>query len=192
MVRNYKSLKIIIVAAFAVTMIFSCGNSMNSIQEVAVKDTLPVEQALDVTMYYSDSGHIEACLTAPVTKRYESKDQKGILKLTDGLKVIFYDSLGREETVLTARYGERFDELQRIEVKYDVVIITADSEKMYTDHLIWDEKANRVYSNVFIKIITPDKIIWGDGFESDESFDQYRILRPKGEIEIKDDKNASE
>lgn len=177
---------------FLVTMFFSCGNSMNSIQEVAVKDTLPVEQALDVTMYYSDSGHIEACLTAPVTKRYENKDQKGILKLTDGLKVIFYDSLGREETVLTARYGERFDELQRIEIKYDVVIITADSEKMYTDHLIWDEKANRVYSNVFIKIITPDKIIWGDGFESDESFDQYRILRPKGEIEIKDDKNASE
>lgn len=165
---------------------------MNSIQEVAVKDTLPVEQALDVTMYYSDSGHIEACLTAPVMKRFESKDQKGILKLTDGLKVIFYDSLGQEETVLTANYGERFDELQRIDIKYDVVIITSDSEKMYTDHLIWDEKANRIYSNVFIKIITPDKIIWGDGFESDERFDQYRILMPKGEIDIKDDKNASE
>ena len=93
-----------------------------------------------------------------------------------------------KETLLTAKYGERFDELQRIEVKYDVVVITADSEKMYTDHLIWDERANRIYSDVFIKIITPDKIIWGDGFESDERFSQYRILRPKGEIQIKEDK----
>lgn len=155
-------------------------------------DTLPVELARDVTMYYSDSGHIEACMTAPLMKRYESKEQRGILKLTEGLNVVFFDSLGNKETVVTARYGERFDELQRIELKYDVVVITADSEKMYTDHLIWDEKENRVYSNVFIKIITPDKIIWGDGFESDERFDQYRILRPKGEIEIKDDKNLSE
>ena len=103
---------------------------MNSIQEVAVKDTLPVEKALDVTMYYSDSGHIEACLTAPVMKRYENKDQKGILKLTDGLKVIVYDSLGREETVLTAKYGERFDELQGFVVNFDVVIISAESEIM--------------------------------------------------------------
>ncbi|HPB01673.1 MAG: LPS export ABC transporter periplasmic protein LptC [Bacteroidales bacterium] len=188
----HKIFIISIVAAMAVTMFFSCGNSMNSIKEVTVKDTLPVEQAMDVTMYYSDSGHIEACLTAPVMKRFDNKDQKGVLKLTEGLKVIFYDSLGQEETVLTARYGERLDELQRIDVKYDVVIITADSEKMYTDHLIWDERANRIYSNEFIKIITPDKIIWGDGFESDERFDNYRIMRVKGEIEIKDDKNTSE
>lgn len=181
-----------IVTIIMVTMLFSCGNSINSIQEVAVKDTFPVEQARDVKMYYSDSGHIEACLTAPVMKRYENDNQKGILKLTEGLKVVFYDSLGNEETVLTAKYGERFDELQRIVVKYDVVVITSDSEKMYTDHLIWDERANRVYSDVFVKIITPDKIIWGDGFESDESFDQYQILRPKGEIQINDDKNISE
>jgi len=181
-----------IVAATLATMLFSCGNTMNKIEEVAVKDTLPVEQGKDITMYYSDSGHIEACMTAPVMKRYENKEQRGILKLPNGLKVIFYDSLGREETVLTAKYGERFDELQRIEVKYDVVVITADSEKLYTDHLIWDERANRVYSDVFVKIITPDKIIWGDGFESDERFDKYKIFKIKGEIEIKDDKKTVE
>jgi len=170
------------------TMFFSCGNSSEKLNEVVLVDTLPVETAREVTMYYSDSGLIKACLTAPVMKRYENKEQKGIIKLTDGLQVVFYDSLGNKETLLTAKYGERFDELQRIEVKYDVVVITADSEKMYTDHLIWDERANRIYSDVFIKIITPDKIIWGDGFESDERFNQYKILRPKGEIQIKEDK----
>jgi len=181
-----------IVAGILATMLFSCGNSMKNIAEVAVKDTFPVEQAKNITMYYSDSGKIEACLKAPVMKRYEDKDRQGILKLTSGVKVVFYDSLGKEESVLTAKYGERNDKLQRIDVKYDVVVLTSDSTQLYSEHLIWEEKQDRIHSDVFVKIVTPDKIIWGDGFESDERFENYKILRPKGEFQIKDDKKAEQ
>ncbi|PKP04946.1 MAG: LPS export ABC transporter periplasmic protein LptC [Bacteroidetes bacterium HGW-Bacteroidetes-6] len=179
-----------IVAVFAATMLFSCGNSSETIKELPVRDTLPIEEAHDVIMYYSDSGMMKAKMTAPLMRRYEDINRRSVLKLPDGLKVVFYDSVQQPETTMTARYGERFDELQRIEVKYDVVVLTTDSKKLYSNHLIWDERLHKIYSDVFVKIITPDKIIWGDGFESDERFDQYHIIRPKGEIDMKEDKNT--
>ncbi len=179
-----------IVVVILATMLFSCGNKTEAIKDLPVRDTMPIEEARDVTMYYSDSGMIEAKMTAPLMRRYEDINRRSVLKLPEGLKVVFYDSLQNPETTMTAKYGERFDELQRIEVKYDVVVLTTDSKELHSNHLIWDEKMHKIYSNVFVKIITPDKIIWGDGFESDERFEQYHIIRPKGELDMKDDKNA--
>ncbi len=179
-----------IVTGLSVTMFFSCGNEVSEIDQVPIRDTLPVEQARDITMYYSDSGMIKARLSAPLMKRYDMAENKGLLKLPEGLEVIFFDSAGNKETVLTALYGERMDALQKIEVRHDVLVITADSKRLISDHLVWDERAHRIYSNEFVKITTPDKVIWGDGFESDERFDQYKILRPKGEFEVRKDKNT--
>lgn len=179
-----------IVVVYSATMLFSCGNRSEAIKDIPVRDTLPVEEAHDITMYYSDSGMIKAKMTAPLMRRYEDINRRSVLKLSEGLKVVFYDSVQQPETTLTAKYGERIDELQRIEVKYDVVVLTADSKKLYSNHLIWDERLHKIYSDVFVKIITPDKIIWGDGFESDERFEQYHIIRPKGEIDMNEDKNA--
>lgn len=181
-----------IVITGVITMLFSCGNATQEIEQVPVRDTLPVEQARNITMYYSDSGIIKAKMTAPLMLRYEDDKQKGVLKLPDGLKVIFYDSAGVQETVMTARYGERFDEKMIIEVKHDVLVLTTDSKRLTSNHLVWDERNHRVYSNEFVKITTPDKVIYGDGFESDENFDQYRIIKPKGEFLLKKDKNATE
>ena len=171
---------------YLVAILFSCGNSMKKIEEMNIQDTLPIEQAKDVTVFYSDSGIVRAKLKTPSLKRYDNKQVRGVTKLPLGLNVIFYDSVGAEESKLSAKYGEKFDQTGIIEVKYYVVVVNADSEKLFTDHLVWDERNNRIYSDVFVKIITKDKIIWGDGFESDDKFENYKILKPKGEIPIKD------
>ena len=74
-----------------------------------------------------------------------------------------------------------------MEAKNNVVIVNAEGEQLNTEHLIWDRKKRIIYSNVFVKITTEDEIIMGEGFESNEQFSKYKILKPKGTITKEDE-----
>lgn len=170
------------IAIITIAMLFSCGNKTKTINELPQKDTFPTEEAKDITLFYSDSGKIEAKMTAHTMKRYSTEMKK--LVFPNGIFVIFYDSLGKKESTLKANYAIRHEAEHRTEAKYDVEINTKDSTQLFSEHLIWDEVAGKIKSDVFVKIVTPDKIIWGDGFESDERMENYHINNPKGEIII--------
>ncbi len=180
----YKLLIKSIVAATLFTMLFSCGNNISDIHQISEKDTLPNEQAKDITLYFSDSGKTKVKLTAPLMRRYSSNDDN--TELPQGLFMTFYDSIGQVESTLEADYGIRYEKDLMTEVKYNVVILTSDSEEVYTDRLIWDEKKGKIYSDEFVKIVSPEKVIWGNGFESDENMEKYHIIKIKGEILIED------
>ena len=59
-------------------------------------------------------------------------------------------------------------------------------EKLNTEKLIWNELTQKIYSDEFVKVTQKDKIIYGDGFESDQSFTKYRIFKIKGVINLKE------
>ena len=59
-------------------------------------------------------------------------------------------------------------------------------EKLNTEHLIWLQEEERIYSEVFVKITTEDEIIMGDGFESNESFTNFKITHITGTILVED------
>ena len=73
-----------------------------------------------------------------------------------------------------------------MEAKGDVVFINEVGEKLNTEHLIWNQKEERIYSEEFVKITTADEIIWGEGFESNQSFTNFKIKHIKGTILVED------
>ena len=75
-----------------------------------------------------------------------------------------------------------------MEAYKDVVVINNEkNEKLNTEHLIWDQSKKMIFSNVAIKITTKDEVIFGDGLESDETFDKYEIINPTGVFHVSDD-----
>jgi LPS export ABC transporter protein LptC len=72
-----------------------------------------------------------------------------------------------------------------VEAKKNVVVINEKNEKLNTEHLIWNEKTKKIYSDEFVKITTPDEIIYGTGFEADQDFSRYKIMNIKGTITVK-------
>jgi hypothetical protein len=73
-----------------------------------------------------------------------------------------------------------------MEAKNNVVLSNSAGERLNTEHLIWDQKEDRIYSEVFTRITSPDKVIYGEGFESTPDFSKYRILKIKGIIQLKE------
>ena len=58
--------------------------------------------------------------------------------------------------------------------------------------MIWEEETEKIHTEDFVKIIRPDQIITGIGFQSDQSLQNWKIKNPKGTIyvDLKKDKNS--
>lgn len=169
------------------TTLFSCTNDMEEIKRLAVvDDTIPSMYARDVSIIQSENGHLKYILSAPLLQRYESKTGPTIV-FEEGFKVVFYDSLNPEvvRTEITAKYGINKESEKIMEAKSDVIVINhLKKEQLNTEHLVWNQVTKKVFSDVFVKITTPDKILYGEGMESDETFNRWSIRKPRGEMYI--------
>ena len=72
-----------------------------------------------------------------------------------------------------------------------MVVVNEKGEQLNTEHLVWDEKQEKLLSDEFVKITTKDEIIFGNGFEANQDFSKYRIFKIKGTISINNPRNAS-
>ena len=66
------------------------------------------------------------------------------------------------------------------------MVVNKKGETLNTEHLIWEEKTEKIHTDEFVKITTEDEVIFGHGFESNQDFSKYRIKKIKGTIDLKD------
>jgi LPS export ABC transporter protein LptC len=162
-------------------MLFACKNDMKTIDSLTLAHDRPDETAHDVEMTYSDSGRIMIRLISPVLNHYLGDEP--YLEFPDGLHLLFYDSAMRVQSELTANYGINWENKKMMEVKDDVVIINHKThETLNTEHVIWDQTAKKIYSEVFVKRTTPDGVLYGKGFDADESLNSWKLRNVSGEF----------
>lgn len=143
-------------------------------------EKFPAEVVQDAIVLYSDSGIVKVRLTAPKMEHYYEK--RPYVELTEGINLVFYNSYGKVTSHLTANYAINYENEGRLEAKGDVILINEVGEKLNTEHLIWLQKEEKIFSEVFVKITTADEIIMGDGFESNQSFTKFKITHIKGTL----------
>ena len=163
----------------------ACETDIKKVKFITTRDNLPVESAKDAEIIYSDSAVIKVKITAPQLDRYI--EENPYIELPKGIEILFYDGDLEVASQLTADYAISYEKEGMMEAKGNVVLINEQGEKLNTEHLIWDEEKELIYSNEFVKITTADEIIMGDGFESNQSFTKFKIKNIQGTITIKDD-----
>jgi len=183
-IHTFVIMRYIIISLCAMLFLTSCVNDMNQIMGMSEYDKLPAVTSYDFQMMYSDSGLVKARLTAPQRNVYEG--DAPYMEMPKGLTVIFYDAAHKPETTINAKYGIRKEKEGTMEVRNNVVVINNKGEQLNTEQLIWDEQTEKLRSDVFVKITTPEQIIFGDGLEADQNFSSYRIKKIKGTIKLKD------
>ena len=171
---------------FVFFSLLSCENKLEDVDAVSSqKNKIMVETSKDILVTYSDSAEIKAILKSPLFKNYKSDDP--YYEMPIGLEINFFSKGEKEsKSKLTANYGIRREKKKLMEVRNNVVVINNKGEKLNTEKLIWNELTQKIYSDEFVKVTQKDKIIYGDGFESDQSFTKYRIFKIKGVINLKE------
>ncbi|MGB1316703.1 MAG: LPS export ABC transporter periplasmic protein LptC [Flavobacteriales bacterium] len=186
---NNSSFKKVSELRFACLFLFAlvlagCVNDLEEVKAITSNEILPVEVADDIKIIYSDSAILKVILEAQHLERFVGENP--YLEMTNGVHVRFYNSLGTVESELSSNYAVSYENTDIMEAKENVVVVNQKGETLNTEHLIWEEKTERIHTEEFVKITTEDEVIFGHGFESNQDFTKYRIKKIKGTIDLND------
>lgn len=164
-------------------LLSACENDLEKVKLYEKPGKGPVESAKDIRLLYSDSGMVKVEVKAPLLERYEAENP--YTEMTKGVNASFFDDSMKVTSRLRADYAIRYDRELRMEARKNVVVVNSKGERLDTEHLIWDERRQKLKSEVFVKITTDEEVIYGNGFEANQDFSQYRIFNIKGIISVK-------
>ena len=175
-----KSLSLVI--GLMVLLFSACTNDINEVKRLGDAQEYPVSTTRKVEMTYSDSARLKAKIKAPLRETYIGDKQEVVFP--EGIRVEFYDSKGRIESKMRSNFAISYTGKDRLEARNNVVVENTSGDRLETEHLIWEQKEDRIHSDVFTRITSPDRVIYGDGFESNQDFSKYRILKVRGVINL--------
>ena len=139
---------------------------------------------------FSDSAHLKARIVSDkvIEKHEERKDQKiTIHYLSGGVKAEFFGSLGQVETIITSQEASIQKEEGIAELTGNVIATNAKGERLETEKLFWNKNKDLIYTPLFVRIQTQDKMMTGDGFESKTDLSSYKIFKAKGTVQMNGD-----
>lgn len=174
---------------FVTSIIFaSCENDIEKVKLLSEHELAPVETASVIRILYSDSAKVQVEIMAKELNRYETDNP--YIEMPKGLQANFFDDSMHVKSKLTADYGIRYERDQKMEARKNVVVVNEKGETLNTEHLIWDEKSEKLKSDEFVKITKKGEIIMGTGFEANQDFSKYKIFNIKGTIPINQNDHA--
>jgi LPS export ABC transporter protein LptC len=163
-------------------MLFSCENDINVINSLGIAEGQAVESTYDVEMTITDSGRVTMLMKSPQIDKYMG--DREFMEMPKGISIIFYDSVGNVRSTLDADYAISYAGSKIMEAKNNVVAVNEQGQTLYTEELIWDQQKHKIYTENEVKIVTEDKTLFGDGLTADESFNNWEIDKPRGDLII--------
>ena len=173
-------------AAFILSCLFviGCENSQRSLDEWREKREM-VEEATNVQTIFSQGGQLRSKLTAPLMLRYTADTV--YVEFPKSLRMIFYDSLGKEQSRMDARYGKYFEHLNKAYLRDSVVVANVAGDTLWTPDLWWDQNKQKFYTDKPVRIYrSGDRIYGGQGLEANQDLSNITIKKVTGTVLIAD------
>lgn len=173
------ALKFLLGSAFVLS---SCGGSNLQTAEKIDLSSTPVQTVDNMFVVQSENGRLQMRMEAEVMERYQN-DSVSYELFPKGLSVFGYNEEGLLETEITADNGRHVkvekDDSEKWEAYGNVVVKNIiNQEVMETDTLYWDRKNEKIYTDCYVKLYSPDGYMQGYGMESDQRARNSVILRP--------------
>lgn len=161
-------------------VVYSCKGKLA--EEDAMDITLmPVQTADSITSVQTQNGQIQMRMEAPLMERYEN-DSLSTQLFPEGFAVYGYIDGGLLETSITAdnaRHLKYSDGRESWAAFGNVVVKNLiKREVMETDTLYWDQKEEKIWTDCYVKMYSPDVFMQGYGMESDQRARNSIIFRP--------------
>lgn len=169
----------LLLAALAAASLAACKDDDPVGRTGLVAAQMPTMLTRNVQTLISDSGITRYRMTAPVWYVYEETDVPR-WRFPKGLYLEKYDPLFRKEATIRADSATYYKGQQLWRLDGNVDIANVKGEKFLTNQLFWSQRDRTVYSDSFIHIEQPTRVLEGYGFNSDEQMTRYTIRRVQG------------
>ncbi|HNQ27583.1 MAG TPA: LPS export ABC transporter periplasmic protein LptC [Aquaticitalea sp.] len=167
------------VAALAVTMLFSCKDNFKEVQQIGVLQNEPVGVAEHINLKYTDSGKVKANLISPKMLDFSNREF-AYTEFPDGIKLLLYDN-GKQSTILSD-YAVSYSYSDLIDLQQNVIIVTQQNDSIFANQLYYNQKNEQIFTNEAFRFVSPTQVMTGNGFNSDKNFKHFEALEVTGII----------
>lgn len=169
--------------SFAGSAILLVACSAEPASEQRGSESVMTEHSIDLTMLMTENGVKSYRFRTPLLEGYKLAKEP-YMEFREGVDIETYkdEDTTEVDSHLVADYAIFFEERKLWEAKGNVVAKNAKGETLYTQQLFWDQKSKRIYSNVDCKVEMGDDYWFGEGFESDESMNDWHFRRYRGRM----------
>ncbi|HLT49313.1 MAG TPA: LPS export ABC transporter periplasmic protein LptC [Aequorivita sp.] len=169
-----------VMALVLVITLFACESNYQNVKRLSLSDGTPIAEGKDINFKYTDSGKLVTNLLAEKLLDYSNLEFP-YKEFPNGIEVRFWDEDGKKNTV-TADYAIQFDKSSLVDLRKNVVVITADSVVLKANQLYWDQKNKWVFTDEPYQIKFKDGS-YNDGavgFDSSEDFTTFLSRKNQG------------
>lgn len=169
-----------VVSAVALAVLSGCEEEKeHTAPAIHDRDSVSVMTSYGVNTLISDSGVIKYRI---VTERW---DVNTIRKPSrwEFLKGIFFEQFDQQfhtEGYIQADTAWYYDQLKLWKLRGRVRIRNINGLVYTSEELYWDGLRHEFYSNVFSRVVTPERTLQGTYFRSDEHMSHYTVSNSKG------------
>jgi LPS export ABC transporter protein LptC len=182
-----------IIALMILVSISACKNDLEQVKAITDNKLEPVQTSKNAVYMFSEKGEKQSRLEANLLQQFDPEGDEDYMLASNGFRLVFFDSLEREDAHVTAQFG-KFEEKKRRFTAWDsVVLINELGEKLETEEIVYLVDSARITSDKQVKItMEGGTVLRGKGLESNDNFTQYRILQPSGEILLDDNSSDND
>jgi LPS export ABC transporter protein LptC len=158
----------------------ACSKEKQEMVAVAFDpETTYTMKTYDVSTLISDSGVTRYRANAKVWEIF-SKAKDPFWYFPEGLYLEQFDTLFNVKASIKADTAYYYEKREVWKGIGNVELQNVDGERFFTSLIFWDQKAERIYSDQYIRIEQHDKVITGVGFDSNQALTEYRIFNTTG------------
>lgn len=170
--------KSVMVFVLTVTL-FSCESNYQNVKKLNLSDGAPIAEGKNINFKYTDSGKLVTNLLAEKLLDYSNLDFP-YKEFPLGIELLFWNDKGEKSTVVSD-YAIQFDKTGVVDLRDNVVLVTADSVVLKASQLYWDQKNQWIFTD------QPYQIKFKDGsynegarFDGNQDFTIFLSRRNQG------------
>lgn len=161
-------------------LFLSCGGGKKNMGDaITERDSLPIMSTMGVLTYVSDSGITKYKIEAEEWLVFDKK-KPSYWSFEKGVYLEKFDTIFQIEASIKSDTAYYYDKDKLWKLIGNVEIHSLKGERFDTELLFWDQNSGKVYSDKRIRIDQIDRIIIGQGFESNQQMTDYKIHNMEG------------
>lgn len=171
---------------FGILMFMILAGCQNQVEHTAPairpQDSVAMMTSYGVNTLVSDSGVMKYRI---VTERWEVNTSKNpsLWIFDKGLLLEQFDEKFHINSYIQCDTAYYYDQQKIWKLYGRVSILTKDGLRFNSEQLTWDQNKHELSSNVFSKLVTPERTLQGSHFWSDEKMTRYYVSNSKGSFE---------
>lgn len=168
---------------------------MKNVIQVSELDKLPSLSGDSIVFIQKEYGKIVLSIATPkvLKRKADGDDQNDVMEFPEGVTVVQYSSYPDTLSMISTNYAINYEADNVWEARGNVVAKNVQKQEcLQTEYLIWNQKKGTISSDKKVQVTSPDDIIIGEGFVSDDQFTDWQVQKVTGVISFENENIPSE